>query len=267
MRAMRTAATGLDAQQRYIDIIANNLANVNTTGFKRSRADFVDLIYQQIREPGTSINGDTVTPTGIQVGHGVRLADTAMSLAVGNPINTQKSTDVAIMDTGVSRTFFSVTMPDGVTTGYTRDGSFQQNRDGELVTANGFKLNPPITGIPSTALQVFIGPDGRVSCTMPGQTAQQQIGQMQVATFVNPSGLKSIGGNVFVATDASGPATLGNPDTAGFAGLQQGFLEGSNVQAVEELVSLIVAQRTYEMNSKVITASDEILQTTANLRR
>jgi len=267
-RALSTAATGLSAQQYNVDVIANNLANVNTTGFKRRRAEFADLLYVQLRQPGAaqSAQAGTVYPTGIQIGHGTRNVATTPIFSMGTFLATDRELDVAIEDRGTARTFLQVRLPGGGTA-YTRDGSLQVNANGELVTTTGFPLEPPIAGIPEDYLAIQISTDGLVQVIMRDETTPREIGQMEVASFVNPSGLRAYGDNLFIPTDASGTPRTGTPGTGEFGSLVSGFLESSNVEAVKELVGLITAQRAYEMNSKVIQSSDEMLQTASNIRR
>jgi flagellar basal-body rod protein FlgG len=259
---MWTAATGMTAQQLNVDTIANNLANVNTNAFKRSRAEFADLLYQIQRMPGTSASTVGVFPTGIQVGGGVRPITVAKEWAQGNLRQTGNDSDVAIDGPG----FFQVSRPDG-TTMYTRNGAFKRDNVGNLVTGDGDLLNPVIT-IPSGALKVDIGQDGTVSVLLPGVTQASQVGQIQLVRFDNPSGLVAQGNNLFLDSFASGPAIQGTPGfSTGFGLIQQGFLESSNVNLAEEMVNMIVAQRSYEINSKTIQASDEMMAIANNLRR
>ncbi len=260
MRALWTASTGMVAQQANIDVISNNLANVNTTGFKKARSDFQDLIYQTVRQPGATTGPDTQLPTGIQVGHGVRQVATQKIYTPGNYLSTGNSLDVAIEGDG----FFQITMPDG-TLAYTRDGAFKKDSMGRMTTSEGYPLEPQIT-IPEGATEVSISADGRVTATIPNQTAQEDLGQIQLARFINPAGLESIGRNLLKETAASGAPVVSNPGTDGAGTLIQKYLEMSNVQVVEEMVNMIVAQRAYEMNSKAVTTSDEMLSIAANLR-
>lgn len=261
MRALWTAGTGMVAQQANIDVISNNLANVNTTGFKKSRTDFQDLMYQTIRQAGSTTGPDTQLPTGIQIGHGVRQVSTQKLYTEGSMQQTGNSLDVAIEGDG----FFQITMPDG-TVAYTRDGSFKKDSQGQIVTSEGFPLEPQIT-IPPTATDVSISSDGRVTATIPGQTTPQDLGQLQLARFVNPAGLESMGRNLLKETAASGTPTVASPGTDGAGTMVQKYLEMSNVQVVEEMVNMIVAQRAYEINSKAITTADEMLGQAANLKR
>lgn len=262
IRAMWTAATGMTAQQLNVDTIANNLANVNTNAFKRSRAEFADLLYQIQRMPGTSASSIGVFPTGVQVGAGVRPITVAKEWAQGNLRQTGNDSDIAIDGPG----FFQVSRPDG-TIMYTRNGAFKRDNVGNLVTGDGDLLNPVIT-IPSGALKVDIGQDGTVSVLLPGVTQASQVGQIQLVRFDNPSGLVAQGNNLFLDSFASGPPIQGIPGfSTGFGLIQQGFLESSNVNLAEEMVNMIVAQRSYEINSKTIQASDEMMAIANNLRR
>lgn len=254
IRSLWIAKTGLDAQQTQMDTITNNLANVSTTGFKRSRAVFEDLIYQNLRQPGAQSSQQTQIPSGLQVGTGVRPVATERIHTQGNLQQTGNKLDVAIQGDG----FLQVLMPDG-TTAYTRDGSFQTDSQGQMVTANGFPLQPAIT-IPANALSVTIGLDGTVSVTQPGVVAPVQVGSLQLANFINTTGLQNMGSNLYVETASSGTASTNVPGTNGAGTLSQGYLETSNVNVVEELVSMIQAQRAYEINSKAITVSDQMLQ-------
>lgn len=261
MRALSSAATGMLAQQLNVDVISNNLANVNTTGFKRQRTEFQDLLYQTLQRPGAqSSNAGTTVPTGIQVGAGVRAGSTYRIVEQGGFVNTEGRFDVAISGDG----FFVVDLPDG-TQAYTRAGNFAVNQDGQLVTDDGFLLNPAIT-VPNDAIDVVIARDGVVQAIQPGGGQPQNVGQIQLATFVNPAGLDAIGDNLLLETEASGPPTLGNPAELGIGTLTQGFLEGSNVNAVQEITGLITAQRAYELNARVITTADEMLQQIGSLQ-
>jgi flagellar basal-body rod protein FlgG len=251
----------MQAQTLNIDIISNNLANVGTSGFKRSRADFQDLLYQTIRSPGVSSSDDTQVPTGIQVGHGVRPAATQKMFSQGEFQHTQNDLDMAIEGGG----FFQVIQPNGET-GYTRSGAFKLDSDGRMVTSDGFPMDPEIT-IPADAVAISIGTDGTVSVLLAGENQPSEIGSVELAQFVNPSGLRNIGRNLYIPSAASGDATTGTPGEDGFGTIAQGYLELSNVSVVDEMVNMIVAQRAYETNSKTIQASDEMLQTATNLRR
>ncbi len=259
IRSLWIAKTGLDAQQTQMDVIANNLANVSTTGFKKSRAVFEDLLYQTVRQPGAKTSQQTESPSGLQIGTGVRPVATERIHTQGNLTKTDNSKDVAIQGSG----FFQVLLPDG-TTAYTRDGSFQTDSQGQLVTASGFTIQPAIT-IPNNATSITVGRDGTVSVTLPGTTATSQVGTLQVATFVNPTGLESRGENLYVETTASGTPTTNTPGMNGAGLLIQNYVETSNVNVAEELVNMIQTQRAYEINSKAITASDQMLQKLAQL--
>lgn len=252
-QALWIAKTGLDAQQTRMAVIANNLANTNTTGFKRDRASFEDLLYQTVRQPGGASSEQTQLPTGLQVGTGVRVAATSKQFAQGNLSQTGNALDVAINGRG----FFEVLMPDG-STGYTRDGSFQINAQGELVTNAGYPVQPGLQ-LPEGTQSVTIGADGTVTAQLAGQAAGTQVGQLTLADFVNPAGLQAKGENLFVETGASGPAQSGTPGSGGVGRLVQGSVESSNVNVVEELVSMIETQRAYETNAKAISTTDQML--------
>ncbi len=261
MRSLHTAASGMAGQQFNIDTIANNLANVNTTGFKKSRADFQDLLYQSVRFAGTPVTAGAQIPTGIQIGHGVRTVATQKIFSQGTFKQTDNPLDVVIEGDG----FFQVLMPDG-TIAYTRDGAFKQDANGRIVTSDGFYLEPEIM-IPESAVQIAIGTDGTVSVTISGDSEPQTVGQIELARFINPAGLQSAGRNLYFATAASGAPLVGIAGLDGLGNLAQGFLEMSNVQVVEEMVAMITSQRAYEVNSRAIQASDDMLQTANNLRR
>ena len=261
MRALFTAATGMEAQQTRIDAVANNLANVNTTGFKRSRADFQDLFYETIRAPGAEAADGSVLPEGIQVGHGTRLSAMSRIQSQGDRVNTGRSLDLAIDGEG----FFQLTRPDGEIA-YTRDGTFRLNRDGTLVNVQGYEVTPAIQ-FPPDAVQITIMPDGTISVLTGQSNVAQDLGQIELVRFVNPAGLRLTGNNLAVATEASGVPETGIADVDGFGAISQGFLESSNVNIAEELVQMILAQRSFEVNSRVIQAGDEMLQTAANLHR
>ncbi len=254
IRSLWISKTGLDAQQTQMDVVANNLANVSTNGFKRSRAVFEDLLYQNIRQPGAQSSQQTQIPSGLQIGTGVRPVAAERIHTQGNLAQTGNKLDVAIQGSG----FFPVLMPDG-TTGYTRDGSFQTDGQGQLVTSSGYVVQPAMT-IPANASSVTIAQDGVVSITQAGSVAPVQIGQMQLATFINPTGLQSNGQNLYLETSSSGAPSTAAPGTNGTGTLGQGFVETSNVNVVEELVNMIQTQRAYEINSKAITTSDQMLQ-------
>ena len=254
IRSLYVAKTGLEAEQTRMDVIANNLANVNTSGFKGSRAVFQDLLYQNLTQPGAQSSQSTQYPSGLQLGTGVRPVSTERLMTQGNLTQTGNSLDVAINGQG----FFQVLEPNG-TIAYTRDGTFQLNNQGQLVTANGYLVQPTVT-IPASAQSVTIGNDGTVSVTLPGQAAPQQVGALQLASFVNPTGLQSIGDNLYLQTGSSGAPNTGQPTLNGLGSVRQGYLESSNVNVVAELVDMISPQRAYEVNSKAVTASDQMLQ-------
>jgi flagellar basal-body rod protein FlgG len=259
IRSLSIAKTGLDAQQTQLDVVANNLANVGTTGFKRSRAVFEDLMYQNLRQSGGQTSDQTRMPSGLQLGTGVRVVATERIHSQGNPTKTDNLKDVAINGNG----FFQVLMPDG-TAAYTRDGSFQADQNGQLVNASGFPVQPAIT-LPQNATGMTIGRDGTVSVVQAGSTASVQVGQIQLTTFLNPTGLQANGENLYVETDASGGANQSAPGQNGAGTLSQGYVESSNVNVVEELVNMIQTQRAYEINSKVVKTSDEMLARLAQL--
>lgn len=261
MRSLWTAASGMIAQQFNIDSIANNLANVNTVGFKRSRVDFQDLLYQTVRYAGSPVSAGAQLPTGIQVGHGVRPVSTERIFTTGTFKQTDNPLDLLIEGDG----FFQVLLPDG-TTAYTRDGALKIDGQGRLVTSDGFTLQPEIT-IPADAVSINVGTDGTVTVLVSGSNQPQNLGQIRLARFINPAGLRSLGRNLFAATAASGAPQEGTPGLDGLGNIAQGYLEMSNVQVVEEMVNMILAQRAYEVNSRAIQASDEMLQTANNLRR
>jgi flagellar basal-body rod protein FlgG len=259
IRSLWTGATGMDTQQTNIDVIANNLANVNTSGFKKSRADFQELLYQVTRTPGSATSADTVSPTGIQVGLGSRTAAVQKIFSVGDLMRTENELDVAIEGRG----FFQVEMPDG-TTAYTRAGALKKDGDGRLTTSEGYLLDPQIV-IPENTTSISIGQDGSVDVFLDGESTPNQIGVIELAMFSNESGLRSLGRNLYAETDSSGMALVGLPTEDGFGSLAQGFLEGSNVSVMEEMVNMIAGQRAYEVNSKSVKTSDEMLQMTNNL--
>jgi flagellar basal-body rod protein FlgG len=248
------AKTGLDAQQTRMAVTSNNLSNVNTTGFKRSRAAFEDLIYQNQRQPGAQSSQATQVPAGTMIGTGVRVVGTEKLFTQGELVQTQNPLDMAVQGRG----FLQVTMPDG-TVAYTRDGSLHLNSDGQVVSNSGYPVEPALT-VPANAQSLTVGRDGTVSVQLPGQAAAAQIGTVQLADFINPGGLEARGENLFVETAASGAPQTGTPGLNGLGTVAQGSLESSNVNVVEELVNMIETQRAYEMNSKAITASDEMLQ-------
>jgi flagellar basal-body rod protein FlgG len=259
LRSLWIAKTGLDAQQTHIDVISNNLANVSTNGFKRSRAVFEDLLYQTLRQPGAQSSQQTQIPSGLQIGTGVRPVATERIFVQGNLQQTSNPLDVAVQGGG----FFQILMPDG-TTAYTRDGSFHTDANGQLVTSSGFQVQPAIT-IPSNTQSITIARDGVVSVVRAGATASTQVGTLQLANFVNPAGLLSMGENLYSETTASGTANVNQPGSNGLGLLNQGYVETSNVNVVEELVNMIQTQRAYEINSKAIQTSDQMLQRLSQL--
>jgi len=254
MRSLWTSKTGMESQQTQLDAIAHNLANASTNGYKRSQVVFEDLMYQNLRQAGANSTEQTTLPTGLQVGLGARAVANVRSFTQGNLQQSSNPLDLAVQGGG----FFEIQMPDG-TNGYTRDGSFQVNAQGQLVTNNGYLVNPGIT-IPSNAQSVTVGTDGTVSVLLPGQALPQSVGQIQLASFVNPAGLEPKGQNLFAETAASGTPNTAAPGTSGLGTLKQGFLETSNVNVVEELIGMIQTQRAYELNSKAIQTSDQMLQ-------
>lgn len=259
IKSLWTAKTGLESQQVKLDVISNNLANVSTNGFKQSRAVFEDLLYQNLRQPGAQSNVQNRLPSGMQVGSGVRPVATERLHSQGGLQATENSRDLAINGKG----FFQVIMPDG-SYAYTRDGSFQLDENGQMVTANGYPLDPAII-IPDNALSVTIGEDGVVSVTEAGTSTSNEVGQITLGSFINTTGLQSIGGNLYVETASSGPANPGIPGIDGLGRLLQGYVETSNVNVVEEMVSMIETQRAYEINSKAVQTSDEMLARLAQL--
>lgn len=256
--ALWTAKTGLDAQQTRLAVISNNLANVNTTGFKRGRAVFEDLLYQNVRQVGAQSSQNTQLPSGLSLGTGVRIVATEKLFSQGNLVQTNNPLDIAVQGRG----FFQVQTPDG-STAYTRSGSFQLDAQGQMVTSSGYALQPAIT-IPPNTQSVTIGSDGVVSAQVAGSAAPAQVGNLQLADFVNPAGLQPVGENLFLESTASGSPQTGTPGLSGLGALVQGSLESSNVNVVEELVNMIEAQRAYEMNSKAIATSDEMLRYVSN---
>jgi len=260
MRAFSTSATGMTAQQKMVDMIANNLANINTNGFKRSQLDFQDLLYLKLRQAGAETASGLKSPSGLEIGSGVRVSGNVKVFTGGEMQATGRPLDIAITGDG----FLQVTMPDG-TTMYTRDGSLQTNSDGQLVTSTGYLIEPSIT-VPNDATDVSIGKDGSVNITSASGT-QSVVGQIQLARFSNPAGLASAGDNLYTETEASGTPTNGIPGQNGIGTIQGGFLEKSNVEMVSELVNLITAQRAYEINSRAIRAGDDMLRTTNEIVR
>lgn len=261
IRSLWTAATGMAAQQLNIDVISNNLANVNTAGFKKSRVDFQDLLYQTLRQAGVAEAQGAQVPTGIQVGLGTRPAAVQKIFSQGDFQQTDHPLDLVIGGDG----FFQVLLPNGQTA-YTRDGSFKLDAQGRLVTSDGYPMDPEIT-IPAEATSVSVGEDGTVSITLPGQTNPQEVGNIQLTKFANPAGLMSMGRNLFSQSAATGEPVVDTPGANGLGSIKSGFVEMSNVKVVEEMVNMITAQRAYETNSKAIQTADEMLSTANNLRR
>ena len=259
LRALSTAKTGLEAQQAQLDVTSNNLANVSTNGFKRSNAVFQDLLYQNERQPGALSSAQTNLPSGLQMGTGVRVMATERLHTQGGLEQTGNSKDLAINGNG----FFAVQMPDG-TTAYTRDGAFQVDQNGQLVTSLGYPVDPTIT-IPADATSFSVGKDGTVSVTQAGSSAAQQVGQIQLSMFINPTGLQSIGDNLYLETDSSGTRNDSQPGTNGAGSLYQGYVEKSNVNVVQEMVNMIETQRSYEINSKAVSTADQMLSKLAQL--
>ena len=261
LRALYSAASGMEALQLNIDNIANNLANVNTTGFKQRRTQFQDLLYQNLVAPGSSASSSTEIPTGLQVGLGTRAVSNEIIFLQGDYVETGNELDIVIQKRG----FFQIRLPDG-NIAYTRSGALHLDRDGRLVTANGDPLEPQVS-IPREATKVNIGTDGTVSVQLPGQMDAQQVGRLELATFVNPAGLDSIGRSLFLPTTASGDAITGSPGEEGVGTLLQGYLEQSNVNVVKEMINLIVSQRAYESSSRVVRAADQMYQEVNSLVR
>ena len=260
-RALYTAATGMIAQQMNVDNIANNLANVNTTGYKKSKLEFQDLLYQQIRLAGATQAEGAQVPVELQIGYGTRPVATQRMFSQGTVVSTGNPLDISIDGDG----FLQVTLPDG-STAYTRDGALKLSAEGSIVTSDGYMLEPQTT-VPQDATAIHISSNGEVAVLIPGSTDVQGVGQLELARFINPAGLKSIGRNLMLETQASGNATIGPPDSEGFGKLSQKFLELSNVEVVDEMVSMIVAQRAYEINAKAIQTSEEMLSNANNLKR
>ena len=261
IRSLWSAASGMKAQQMNVDTISNNLSNVNTTGFKKSRTDFEDLLYQTVKSAGAPNSQGSQVPTGIQVGHGVKVAATQKMFGQGSLKSTENPLDMAIKGDG----FFQVQMPDG-SVGYTRDGSFKLDSNGQVVTSNGYLLQPAVT-LPANAQNININEEGQVTYTEPGGNGVQQAGQIELANFANPAGLKSVGQNIYKSTAASGEAAFGVPSQEGYGTIAQKFLETSNVQTVDSMTNMIAAQRAYEINSKAVQTSDQMLQQASNLKR
>ena len=261
MQALGIAASGMQAQQLNVDVISHNIANMNTTGYKRQRADFQDMLYQNMERPGsTSASSGQINPLGIQIGVGVKAQAVERITEQGGTAQTNNPYDLAIDGRG----YIQVTLPSGQIA-YTRAGNLAVNADGVMVSAEGYPIQPSIT-VPPEATAIQVSRDGIVEVTMPNQTAPQQLGQLELANFINPAGLEAIGDNLFLETPASGQPNTATPGSPGFGTLMQGFLESSNVNAVEEISALIVAQRAYEMNSRVVNAADEMLQAAAQVR-
>ncbi|MFC1526839.1 flagellar basal-body rod protein FlgG [Candidatus Latescibacterota bacterium] len=260
-RALYTAATGMIAQQMNVDNIANNLANVNTTGFKKSKLEFQDLLYQQLRLAGATQAEGAQVPVELQIGYGTRPVATQRIFSQGTVIATNNPLDVSIDGDG----FLQITLPDG-TVAFSRDGAMKKSAEGTIVTSDGYAFEPEVT-IPQDATAINIGSNGEVSVLVPGDATMQTVGQLELARFVNPAGLKSVGRNLFLETEASGVPISGQPDTEGFGKLSQGFLELSNVEVVDEMVNMIVAQRAYEINARAIQTSEEMLANANNLKR
>jgi flagellar basal-body rod protein FlgG len=260
IKSLNTAATGMLAQQSNMDVIANNIANVSTAGFKKGRAEFEDLVYHNLKDPGQASGLNSVTPTGVQTGLGVRTASIQKDFADGSALVTKNSLDVAIEGNG----FFQVRTPDGEIA-YTRDGSFKKNASGQVVDKNGNLLVPEIV-IPDTSISLEITPSGEVRSINQLNDQPQVLGQLDIANFINPAGLKSMGKNLFMPTAASGQPNAARPGTLGMGFLQQGELEGSNVNIVDEMINMISAQRAYETNSKVVQTSDQMMQTAVNVK-
>lgn len=261
IRSLWTAATGMQAQTANIDVISNNLANVNTSGFKRSRAEFQDLLYDTVRLPGAASGSGSVVPTGIQVGHGTRTVSTHKVFVQGDFENTENELDLAVEGDG----FFQIIQTNG-DVAYTRAGNFKMDSEGRIVSPDGFLMEPEIT-IPTDATSISISSTGVVEVLQAGQSQPTQVGTLELARFVNPAGLQSIGRNLYIATGASGEASTAQPGEDGFGTIAQGYLEMSNVSVVDEMVNMITAQRAYEINSKAIQTADDMLQTTNNLKR
>jgi flagellar basal-body rod protein FlgG len=261
MQALRTAATGMAAQQLNVEVISNNIANMNTVGFKRQSAVFEDLLYQTLQQPGAqSSDQGNVVPTGVQIGAGVKAGSVYRITGQGTLTNTGNALDVAINGPG----YFQVLMPDG-STSYTRAGNFSVNAQGQMVTSDGYLVQPTIT-IPQNSTNITISQSGQVQVLTPGNTTPTVVGTLQLATFLNDAGLQATGNNLFTESAASGPATAGSPGAAGYGVTMQGYTEASNVDPVSEITNLIVAQRAYEMNSKVVTTADQMLSTAVNTK-
>ena len=261
IRSLFTAATGMEAQKLNMDVIANNLANVNTVGYKKSRADFQELLYQNLKQPGATSAEGAQIPSGIQVGLGTKPVAVQKIFQQGDFVQTGNPLDFVIEGDG----FFQVLMPDG-TVAYSRAGAFKMDSDGRIVNSDGYPMEPAIT-IPANALTTTIGSDGKVTVLQAGSTTPSEIGQIEIAKFMNPGGLQALGKNLYLPTASSGDATTGTPGVDGLGTIEQGYVEMSNVNVVEEMVNMIVTQRAYEITSKTVQASDEMLQTTNNMKR
>lgn len=261
LRSLWAGASGMIAQQTHLDVVSNNLANVNTAGFKKIRTDFQDLLYQIHREPGTPVEPDSVIPTGIQIGLGTRVAGTTRIFAQGSLQVTDNPTDFAIAGDG----FYQIAMPDG-TIAYTRDSNWKIDTDGQVVSHDGYLLEPAVV-VPEDAVDFSVSQTGLITVTLPGEINAQEVGQIELAKFINPAGLKAISKNLFIETGASGEAQIANPGEEGYGTIEHKTLEMSNVQVVEEMVEMIVAQRAYEANSKTIATADEFLRMANNLKR
>ena len=257
MRSLNIGATGMLAQQTNVDVISNNIANMNTTAYTKRRAEFNDLLYQNVIRPGSASSaGGNIVPAGLQLGTGVKTAAIYRITDGGTLTNTNNPLDLAIKGRG----YFQIELPEGKGTAYTRDGAFQRNGDGVIVTHDGYVVQPEIT-IPEDAVEVYVNASGEVWVKQDGQTEEVNVGQLEIATFVNEAGLEAMGQNLFLETQASGAPVVDNPDTEGFGSIQSGYLETSNVNAVTEITELVSAQRAYEMNSKIITTADQMLST------
>jgi flagellar basal-body rod protein FlgG len=261
IRSLWTAATGMQGQSASVDVIANNIANVNTVGFKKSRVDFQDLLYDTLREPGAASSDSTEVPTGIQIGHGARVVAVTKQFSPGEYTNTKNELDLAIVGHG----FFKILLPSGEDA-FTRAGSFSLDSDGRIVNPDGFVLEPEIT-IPTDTVSLSVGMNGTVSVIQAGDTEQTEVGTIELSRFINPSGMKSIGKNLYLPSDASGDELSGTPAENGLGYIEQGYLEMSNVSVVDEMVNLITAHRAYELNSKIVIVSDEMLAMSNNLKR